>query len=217
MQERSTLKYFRGKIFLLFRQLYFDLVRIKSVKLTPYIFFYLNMWSHFWLYVNNFFVIFWWLKTVRQKSENKYCLKINIVRIQLQCKMASPSMQESCNRRGFTQRPSTAPSAFYSFDSENSTASNTPRPSIYTISKNSVLDDRMWASQRIARDLILIHEARFSWQGGGSDCEEPSTRISSRRYAIPRGVARIVRNLSGRRRQPVVVLRPRSAPFCISN
>jgi hypothetical protein len=69
-----------------------------------------------------------------------------MVRIQLQRKMASPSMQETCNRRGFTQRPSTAPSAYYSFDSENSTASNTPRPSIYTISKNSVLDDRMWAS-----------------------------------------------------------------------
>lgn len=68
--------------------------------------------------------------------------------------------------------------------------------------------------QLCIREVQNWNRCIFSWQGGASDGEEPSS--SRRRYAIPRGVARMVRNLSGRRRQPVV-LRPRSAPFCISN
>jgi len=58
--------------------------------------------------------------------------------------MASPDLYEMSYRRDCNKRPYTAPTASYSFDSENSTASNTPRPSIYTISRNVVLDDRMY-------------------------------------------------------------------------
>ncbi|XP_059469350.1 cyclic nucleotide-gated cation channel beta-1 [Neocloeon triangulifer] len=109
--------------------------------------------------------------------------------------MASPDVYEMSHRsRGYRQRPHTAPTASYSFDSEYSTASNTPRPSIYTISRSVVFDDSIW-------------------QGG---CSETINPVSRRRYAIPRGVARLVRNLSGRRRREAVPLRPRSAPFSIA-